>query len=141
MIVLDTNVISEALARSPSPVVMDWLSKQAPSSLRITAVTVTELAYGIALLPDGARRDALATAWQRLWESWSDRVLDVGIGEAEAAGVLLAARRRIGRPITLADAFIAGVCVTHGCALATRNVRDFADTPVSLVNPWDAQTA
>jgi predicted nucleic acid-binding protein len=137
VIVLDTNVISEALSRSPSPAVMGWLSKQDPSSLRITAVTVTELAYGIALLPDGARRDALATSWQCLRESWADRVLDIGVGEAEAAGVLLAARQRIGQTITLADALIAGVCVARGSALATRNVRDFADTPVSLVNPWD----
>ncbi|MFM1966022.1 MAG: hypothetical protein RL134_1747, partial [Actinomycetota bacterium] len=111
------------------------------SSLRITAVTVSELAYGIALLPDGARREALATAWQQLQESCADRVLGIGVGEAEAAGVLLAARRRVGRPITLAEALIAGVGVTHGCVLATRNVRDFSDTPVSLVNPWDAQTA
>ncbi|MFM1966886.1 MAG: hypothetical protein RL134_2611, partial [Actinomycetota bacterium] len=69
MIVLDTNVISEALSRSPSHAVMDWLGKQDSSSLRITAVTVSELAYGIALLPDGARREALATAWQQLQES------------------------------------------------------------------------
>ena len=136
MIVLDTNVISEALSRSPSPAAMDWLGKQDPSSLRITAVTVSELTYGIALLPDGARRSALAMAWQRLRESWADRVLGIGVGAAEAAGVLLATRRRIGRPMTLADALIAGVCVTHGCALATRNVRDFADAPVSLVDPW-----
>jgi predicted nucleic acid-binding protein len=58
--------------------------------------------------------------------------------DAEVAGALLAARRRAGRPMTLADALIAGVCVTHECVLATRNVRDFADTPVSLVNPWDS---
>jgi predicted nucleic acid-binding protein len=140
VIVLDTNVISEALSRSPSPAVMDWLHQQDPSSLCLTAVTVTELAYGIALLPDGARRTDLSSAWERLQESWADRVLSIGADEAEVAGALLAARRRVGRPMTLADALIAGVGVTHGFVLATRNVRYFADTPVSLVNPWDSQT-
>jgi predicted nucleic acid-binding protein len=119
---------------------MDWLHQQDPSSLCLTAVTVTELAYGIALLPDGARRTDLSSAWERLQESWADRVLSIGADEAEVAGALLAARRRVGRPMTLADALIAGVCVTHGFVLAARNVRDFADTPVSLVNPWDSQT-
>ena len=138
MIVLDTNVISEALSRSPSAAVMEWLQHQDPSSLRLTAVTVAELAYGIALLPDGARREGLATAWLGLQESWADRVLPIGADEAEVAGALLAARRRAGRPMTLADALIAGVCVTHECVLATRNARDFADTPVSLVDPWDS---
>ncbi|MEY4168938.1 MAG: hypothetical protein RLZ94_11 [Actinomycetota bacterium] len=136
MIVLDTNVISEALSRSPSAAVMEWLHQQDPSSLRLTAVTVAELAYGIALLPNGARRAGLATAWQGLQESWADRCLSIGADEAEVAGALLAARRRVGRPMTLADGLIAGVCVTHRYGLATRNVRDFADTPVSLVNPW-----
>jgi predicted nucleic acid-binding protein len=141
VIVLDTNVISEALSPSPSPAVMGWLDRQEPSSLRLTAVTVTELAYGIALLADGARRTALASAWQGLLESWADRVIEIGVSEAEAAGVLLATRRRHGRPITLADAMIAAACITRDCPIATRNTRDFTGLGLELIDPWQSGPA
>lgn len=138
MIVLDTNVISEALSRSPSQAVLVWLARQESASLRLSAVTVAEISYGIALLTESARRAALATAWEALQGSWGDRLLVLGAREAEAAGALLASRRREGRPMALGDALIAGTCLVHGCALATRNIRDFASTGLELINPWDS---
>lgn len=138
MIVLDTNVVSETLSRSPNVGVMGWLHDQEPSSLHLSAVTVAEISYGIALLPTGERRARLAEAWHELQMAWADRILSVGAIEAELAGVALASRRAEGRPISLADALIAGVCISRGCILATRNTQDFVDLGLHLVDPWQA---
>ena len=136
MIVLDTNVISEALSPSPSESVMNWLERQDLGEIRFSVVTVTEVAYGIGLLPEGARRTALAGAWAELKDSWRDRILAVGAHEAEAAAAFLALRRRQGRPVALGDALIAGTCLVHELSLATRNTRDFDGSGLHVVNPW-----
>lgn len=136
MIVLDTNVISEALSPSPSHALMDWLAHQDAKEMRLSAITVTEVAYGIALLPEGARRTALAGAWAELQDSWRDRILAVSAHEAEAAAAFLALRRGQGRPVALGDALIAGTCLSHGLSLATRNTRDFDGSGLHVVNPW-----
>ncbi|MEY3733262.1 MAG: hypothetical protein RL347_621 [Actinomycetota bacterium] len=138
MIVLDTNVISEALSRSPNADVMAWLHHQDVSSLHMSAVSVAEISYGIALLPKGERRARLAEAWHELQMAWADRIVSVGATEAELAGVDLASRRAKGRPISLADALIAGVCISRGCILATRNTQDFVDLGLHLMDPWQA---
>ena len=137
MIVLDTNVISEVLSPSPSESVMNWLARHDAAEMRVSAVSVTEVAYGIALLSEGARRTALATAWAELLDSWRERILAVGALEAEAAAAFLALRRRQGRPVALGDALIAGTCLAHDHSLATRNTRDFSDSGLHVVNPWD----
>jgi toxin FitB len=137
VIVLDTNVISEVLSPSPSESVMNWLERQDVGAMRLSAVTVTEVAYGIALLSEGARRTALAGAWAELLDSWRERILAVGALEAEAAAAFLALRRRQGRPVALGDALIAGTCLAHDHSLATRNTRDFSDSGLHVVNPWD----
>lgn len=136
MIVLDTNVISEVLSPSPSESVMNWLERQDLGEIRFSVVTVTEVAYGIGLLPEGARRTALAGAWAELQDSWRDRILAVGAHEAEAAAAFLALRRRQGRPVALGDALIAGTCLVHELSLATRNTRDFDGSGLHVVNPW-----
>ena len=136
MIILDTNVISEALSPSPSDALMVWLAHQDAQEMRLSASTVAEIAYGIALLPKGARRTALARAWAELQDSWRDRILAVGALEAAAAAAFLALRRRQGRPVGLGDALIAGTCLTHELSLATRNTRDFDGSGLHMVNPW-----
>ena len=136
MIVLDTNVISEVLSPSPSESVINWLAHQDAQEMRLSAITVAEIAYGIALLHEGARRTALAHAWAAFQDSWRDRILAVGAHEAEAAAAFLALRRGQGRPVGLGDALIAGTCLSHGLSLATRNTRDFDGSGLHVVNPW-----
>lgn len=137
MIVLDTNVMSEVLSPSPSESVINWLAHQDAKETRLSAITVAEIAYGIALLPEGARRTAMAGAWAELLNSWRDRILAVGAREAESAAAFLALRRRQGRPVALGDALIAGTCLAHEFSLATRNTRDFEGSGLHVVNPWD----
>lgn len=138
MIVLDTNVVSELVDRQPEPAVLRWLDAQNSLDLVTTAVTAAELLYGIASLADGARKRDLTLAVEQLFDEYLDaRVLSFDVDAASFYGEIVAARRRGGRPIAIADAQIAAICRLHGATLATRNERDFEGTGVSVFNPWN----
>lgn len=137
MIVVDTNVTSEIMRPSPAPQVRAWLAEQPARELCTTAITVAEIGYGIARLPDGQRREQLAGAAAEVFASFSDRVLPFdGRAAAEYAEVVLS-RERAGTPISGFDAEIACICRSHGAVLATRNVKDFDNVGLELTNPWD----
>jgi toxin FitB len=138
MIVLDTNVVSEPMRPEPDAGVLTWLARQDASALFITAVTEAELRTGLALLPEGRRRDALEAALEAvLAEDFAGRVLPFEAGAtARAYAAIQAARRGVRRPISMADAMIAAIAGTRGWQVATRNVDDFAGTGVELINPW-----
>lgn len=138
MIVLDTNVLSELLAPSPSPAVVAWLAAQHAAAVFTTAVTEAEILYGLALLPDGRRRQALEAAVRPIFsEDLAGRVLAFDREAAESYAVIAARRRAIGRPISQFDAQIAAIAVSRGASIATRNVADFAETGAPVINPWE----
>ncbi|WP_397403340.1 type II toxin-antitoxin system VapC family toxin [Phenylobacterium sp.] len=137
MILLDTNVISELMRENPDPDVARWFSLN-DGDAALPAIAVAELAFGIAKLPEGARRNALG---QRLVE-WRLRFADRSPGftsnTAMLYGEIMANARRGGHNMAIPDAQIAAIALEHDCALATRNGRDFATTSVALINPWHA---
>lgn len=138
MIVLDTNVLSELLAPSPSPHVLAWLAAQPAAAVFTTAVTEAEILYGLALLPDGRRRQALEAAVRPIFsEDLAGRVLAFDREAAENYAAIAARRRAIGRPISQFDAQIAAIAVSRGASIATRNVADFAETGAPVINPWE----
>jgi predicted nucleic acid-binding protein len=138
MIILDTNVVSELMRPKPNRQVVRWVSSQPARSLFTTAVTEAEIQLGIALLPQGKRRKALeSTVTQMFAEDFDGRVLPFDSAATVAFADIVASRRRSGRPISHADAQIAAVARCHGAAVATRNVSDFEDCDLSLLNPWD----
>jgi predicted nucleic acid-binding protein len=139
MIVLDTNVLSELLAPRPTQAVIDWLAKQSPASVFTTAITEAEILYGLRLLPDGRRRRDLEAAIVPIFrDDLAGRVLPFDTEAADAYAQIAVTRRQAGRPISQFDAQIAAIAVSRGADLATRNVGDFADTGVRIVDPWAA---
>jgi len=137
VIVLDTNVISEILRPRPEPRVQAWLERLEPGVVRVAAVTCAELWYGVRLLPEGRRRARLvAELHGLLHERWPAAVLAFDAASAEAYATLRAARRAAGHPMAMADAMIAGTASAYGATVATRNIKDFADCGVPLVDPW-----
>jgi predicted nucleic acid-binding protein len=139
MIVLDTNVLSEAIRPVPSRRVLDWLAAQQPSGLFTTAISEAELFYGLALLPAGKRRTSLEEAVRRmLEEDFAQRVLPFDRAAASAFAVIASGRRKKGRPISEFDAQIAAVARINGAAVATRNADDFRDCGVGIIDPWTA---
>lgn len=137
MIVLDTNVLSEMMRPTPSPAVEHWMGSRPAASLFISAITEAELRYGLALLPDGHRRRQLvAQAEAMLADDFAGRILPFDSSAASAYALIAAARRRAGRPISQADAQIAAIAASRGASLATRNVADFIDCGIDVVDPW-----
>jgi toxin FitB len=142
MIVLDTNVISETFKPWPDKRVGEWLVTVPAEQLFVTSVTKAELLYGLALMPDGNRKRTLASV---IGAFFGLTVLNpvAGFGEQEALSYaqISAHRRRLGRPIREFDAQIAAIARTRGFAVATRNVHDFENCGIEIINPWKGPTA
>ena len=139
MIILNANVLSALMRKLPDAAVVGWLDRQPAESIWITSVTLFEARLGLALLPDGKRRAALASAFARLLEEdLQNRVLDFDTGAAVEAAELAARRQRAGRPVDIRDTQIAGIALARHATLATRNARHFADLKINVIDPWQA---
>lgn len=137
MIVLDTNVLSALMRKVPEAPVVAWLDRQPAESIWITSITVFEARLGLSLLPSGRRRKSLEAAFAKvLQEDLDNRVLDFDSAAATEAAELAASRRKAGRPMDIRDTQIAGIALARHATLATRNVRDFRDLNVKVVDPW-----
>lgn len=137
MIVLDTNVVSELMKPSPSATVTGWIVRQPASALYTTSVTQAEILHGVLLLPVGKRRAALEAAAEAMFdEDFAGRVLPFGGEAARVYAQIAAHRRRSGKPISHFDAQIAAIARSARAAVATRNVSDYEECGVKVLNPW-----
>ena len=141
MIILDTNVVSELMRREADQNLLDWIARLDDSETCTTTVTQAEILTGIAVLPEGLRRSNFQAAAQEVFAQFQpSRLLAFDSAAAETFAMLVADRRRTGRPIQTLDAQIGAIAISHGAVLATRNVRDFMDCGIEIVNPWDKAT-
>ena len=136
MIIADTNIVSELMRANPAAPVLEWAAGLEAAQLTITVITVTEIEYGLARLPDGQRKQGLVMKWRQVLGTYSDKLFEYKAKDAQATAAILAERDRIGRPMSLADAQIAGICRAHNCGLATRNTKDFTSLGLDLINPF-----
>lgn len=137
MIVLDTNVLSELMRTTHDSKVTAWIAKQPMASVFTTTLTQAEIFYGLALLPAGRRRDALVAAARPMFEiDLAGRILPFDIDAASAFPEIAAGRKRQGKPISQIDAQIAAIVCSRGARLATRNIHDFTDCGIAVVDPW-----
>ncbi|MBW9063459.1 type II toxin-antitoxin system VapC family toxin [Rhizobium herbae] len=138
MIVLDTNIISELIKSSPDRNVVLWFRREAQSSLYLNSVVVMEQSFG-------AERFYLRTGSDRYIRSLENllatqfrgRVLEFVEETPVLSGRLRAKRESAGRPISVQDAMIAAICLSHDATLATRNTKDFEGLDLKLVNPFE----
>ncbi len=139
MIILDTNVLSEALRPAPDAQVLHWLGTQWRAALFTTTITRAEILLGVQLLPAGQRKQGLWQAAQAILnQDFAGQVLSFDADAADAFAEIVASRRTAGRPISQFDAMIAAIARSRGASLATRNVKDFGDCGIALINPWGA---
>jgi toxin FitB len=136
VIILDTNVVSELMRPEPAPQVASWVRDRDRRELRTSAITLAEVLYGIARLPDGRRKQVLLAAADDIFSTFEDQVLPVDATVAEHYAAIASRRERAGKPIAGFDALIAAVCRSQGAALATRNVSDFDGTGIEVMDPW-----
>jgi predicted nucleic acid-binding protein len=137
MIILDTNVVSEPSKLRPDAQVLAWFNRQALSSLFLTAISVAELKAGVALLPQGKRKESLEHILDGLLAKFVTPILpfDREAALAYAAVVAHAKAKRYTLPV--ADAQIAAIAKVHGFAVATRDGVPFRAAGVAVINPWE----
>jgi predicted nucleic acid-binding protein len=138
MILLDTNVISEAMKPAPERAVRDWLDAQAAETLFLSSVTIAELSFGIAALPKGRRRDNLTAALEGLLALFAARILPFDTAAAQRYGELAAKAPIAGRGFPTPDGYIAAIAATQGFVVATRDASAFAAAGLKVINPWNA---
>lgn len=130
---VDANVLSEPTKPSPDTRVVGWLRAHEPE-IAVDPVILGELRFGILVLPKGKKRVAL--------ERW----FDAGVGrlncvpwDAETGlnwAALLARLRKAGKAMPIKDSLMAATAITHGLAVVTRNLIDFAKADVHIIDPF-----
>ncbi len=137
MILLDTNVVSAIMAPSPPETVLSWLDAQRTESLFLSTITVAEIGYGIRILPAGKRRQALQHRFQEfVARGFAERTLAFDVPAARAYAEIMGRRKEIGRPMSVPDGEIAAIALDRGFAVATRNLSDFQECGLELVDPF-----
>lgn len=140
-VLLDTNVLSELMRPQPSAVVLGWFAQQEGTVFYTSDITQAELLLGVALLPGGKRRDAIAGAVEQMFDQdFVGRCLPFDELAAHEYAALVATRNKAGMPISTEDAQIAAIALQKGMALATRNTKDFRKiSELVLLDPWLAR--
>lgn len=136
MIVLDTNVVSEAMRPTPDPQVQAWLDGQSSETLYLSSVTVAELGYGVAAMPEGRRKQQLAGVLEGLLGLFRGRVLAFDTDAALRYAMLAALARASGRGFPTPDGYIAAIASSRGFIVASRDTAPYVAGGVSVVNPW-----
>jgi toxin FitB len=136
---LDTNCISEVVQPKPNPQVVRWMDVAPEDQMYLSVLTVGEIRKGADLLPAGVKRTALERWLEaELPARFKSRILDVTAPVADRWGALAAAARKKGLTLAVVDGLIAATALHHALTVVTRNVKDFADLGVNILNPWDA---
>ena len=133
MIVLDTNVVSEAMKPETHPTVRAWLNAQAAETLYLSSVTLAELLFGIAALPAGKRKDMLSDALDGLMELFENRVLSFDPAAARQYAELAVTA---GRGFPVLDGYIAAIAAAQVFKFASRNMAPFEAVGGDMINPW-----
>lgn len=136
MIVLDTNVVSEAMKPSADPAVTAWLNEQVAETLYLTCVTLAELLFGLGSLPAGRRRDVLTGVLESLLALFPGRILPFDTDAARHYARLAVTARLAGRGFPTPDGYIAAIASAHGFAIATRDTGPFEAAGLAVINPW-----
>lgn len=137
MILLDTNVVSEVMKTRPAEAVVRWLNGQKSEKLYLSSITIGEIGYGLRILPDGKRRSGLRERFERFVAlAFDQRVLAYDESAARVYGDLMGDRKELGLPMSVPDGQIAAIARLNHLAVATRNVVDFANCGIDVVNPF-----
>ncbi len=139
MIILDTNVVSEAMKPEPDPAVRNWLDEQVAETLYISSVTVAELLFGIGALPHGRRKQKLASTLEGLLPLFEGRILAFDTDAALQYASLAVAARKAGKGFPTPDGYIAAIATAHGFTVVTRDASAFSAAGVPVFDPWTAR--
>lgn len=133
--------MSELWKAEPDPNVRTWVDGQMIETFYLSAITVAELRFGLAVMPEGRRRAIYHERLEReVLPAFIGRVLPFDLGVSQAYAELMARARGAGKTIGKADGYIAATAATRGLAVATRDTTPFVAAELTVINPWQAKT-
>ncbi|MCZ8141411.1 MAG: type II toxin-antitoxin system VapC family toxin [Acetobacteraceae bacterium] len=138
MILLDTNVVSEAIKPESHPSVRAWLDAQLAETLFLPSITIAELLFGIGALPEGRRKSVLAARIDGLLEVFAGRILPFDTRAAQRYADLAVKARAGGKGFPTPDGYIAAIAAAHGFAVASRDTSAFNAAGLTVIDPWEA---
>lgn len=138
MIILDTNIVSEMMKPAPNPAVQTWLNQQVAETLYLSSVTIAELLFGVATLPNGKRKEALSQMVEELLALFENRVLPFDAAAARCYAVLAITARQQGRGFPTPDGYIAAIAVSRGFLVVSRDVAPYQAAGLRVLNPFEA---
>ena len=139
MIILDTNVISELMRENPDPTMLAWLDGQHAQSLFSTTVSEAEILSGISVLPAGKRQAQLSVVAEQVFERlFANRILPFDQNAAATYAEIASERRASGQPISQFDAQVAAIARSRNAIIATHNTKDFINTGIDVIDPWQS---
>ena len=134
---LDTNVISELIAKQPDKGVVAWLDQLDPNTVYLSVITIGEIRKGIEKLPPSKRREAIREWLETdLLLRFQERILAITAEVMLVWGELTGQLEQEGRPMRAIDSLIAAIALHGDYRLVTRNEHDFQHTGVKIINPW-----
>jgi toxin FitB len=136
MILLDTNVVSEAMKPEPDPRVRDWLDAQTSQTLYISSITIAEIMFGIAVMPEGKRKEKLGQVFEGLLSMFTDRILQFDEQAARHYSSLAIKARAAGKGFPTPDGYIAAIASANGYIVASRDASAFLAAGIGFINPW-----
>ena len=141
MILLDTNIISELMKTKPDANVIRWIDQQDVMQLTLSTITIAEISYGLNVLPEGQRKSSLEMSFNNvLREGFEYRVFAFDEVAAHLYGKIMSRRKELGKPMSLPDGQIAAIARAQNAAVATRNLSDFSNCGLELINPFESST-
>jgi hypothetical protein len=137
MFVLDTNVLSEIMDPEGTSQVLAWIDPLRKDDLFTTALNQAEILYGIAIMPEGRKRNGLIVRADAMFsDDLRGRILPFDERAAEHFAAITARRKHAGRPVGIFDSQIAAIARAHEMTIVTRNTKHFEDCDVPLIDPW-----
>jgi toxin FitB len=137
---LDTCVVSELANKNPNEQVLAWIDNVPDEHVFLSVLTLGEIQRGISKLPDSPRKKTLLD-WMTtdLLNRFDGRLLPLDVGVALKWGDMVARLEKVGRPLPAIDSLFAAQALTYKMTFVTRNVKDFGDSGVNLLNPWEIE--
>jgi toxin FitB len=136
VIVLDTNVVSEAFKPEPHPKIRNWMNNQSAETLFISSVTVAELLFGVGALPNGKRKTMLSDVVKGLILQFQGRVLPFDIEAAQHYAALAVKAKLNGQGFPTPDGYIAAIASSRSFIIASRDTAPFEAASIQVINPW-----
>jgi len=133
MYLLDTNVISELRRNKPHGAVVAWLESVNDKDLHLSAVSIGEIQAGIEITRE---QDTDKAAQIEQWLKQVAATYNVLAMDAEIFRVWAKLMHRTSETL-YEDAMIAATALCHDLTVVTRNIADFRDFGVKLLNPFE----